>query len=279
MKTFATILTVFLIVGAQATSLEPTAHRARWEAAIEKYWTFTTGLAQSTEGLMKQIRSAELDKQLESLISNCLTELNNSASGLGAQLGPYTDRFNSDLEEASERLKQDLTAMRSMVMTYHDELNLMVNQNVDDVHRTMALYLRKYRKRLNRDQATIRNKFQEYSEMLRSKKERTLSDLQAMVAPYTSSVSDKVQEHFQNIQQSLAQHAVEVRSKAEALQGHISENADDLRHSLRQKMKEISAWFESEAQQISERFTGVLNYLQRQVASAESAETTQEENV
>ncbi|GCB77127.1 hypothetical protein scyTo_0017554, partial [Scyliorhinus torazame] len=265
--------------GAQATSLEPTAHKARWEAAIEKFWTFTTGLAQSTEGLMKQVRSAELDKQLESLISDCLTELNNSASGLGTQLGPYSDRFNSDLEEASERLKHDLTAMRSMVMTYHDELNLMVNQNVDDVHRTLALYLRKYRKRLNRDQATIRNKFQEYSELLRSKKERTLSDFQAMVAPYTSSVSDKVQQHFQNIQQSLAQQAEEVKSKAAALQGHISENADDLRHSLRQKMEEISAWFESEAQQISERFTGLLNYLQRQVPSAESAETTQEENV
>ncbi|XP_078092359.1 uncharacterized protein LOC144508373 [Mustelus asterias] len=278
MKTFAAVLALFLIVGVQASSLEQATPRARWETAIEKFWTFTTDLAQSTEGFMKQIQSSELDRKLESLISNCMAELNNSASGLRAHLGPYAERFNADVEEVTDRLNRDLTSVRTMLMNYNEEAGLMVRQNVDDVHRTLGLYLRKYRKRLNRDQATIRSKFQEYSDMLRNKQERTLDGLHAMAAPFTSSVSDKVQQHFQNIQQSLAQQAEEVRSKAEALQGHISDNAEDLRDSLRLKMEEIGTWFETEAQRISKRFTDLFEYLQQQVVNSENAETAQLEN-
>ncbi|XP_041032570.1 apolipoprotein Eb-like [Carcharodon carcharias] len=277
MKAFAAVLTVLLIVGSQATSLEQASPRTKWEAAIEKFWTFSTELAQSTQGLVKQIRSADLDKRLENLISDCLTELNKSTSGLQAQLGPYADRFSSDMDEVRERLNRDLASMRSMLVTYNEEVNLMVKQNVDDVHRTLALYLRKYRKRLNRDQATIRSKFHEYTEMLRNKRERTLSELHAMAAPFATSMGEKVQEHFQDIQESLAQKAKEVRSKAEELQEHLADNTEDLRASLRQKMEELGIWFETEAQQISQRFSDLLDYLQRQVGSTESAETTQQE--
>ncbi|XP_048379910.1 apolipoprotein Eb-like [Stegostoma tigrinum] len=277
MKTSVTLVAVLLILGSQAEPQDEAFPRSKWEEAIEKFWSFTTDLAQSTQGLLKQIQTAELDKHLETLIAECMTELNASGAGLQAQLGPYSERFNSDMEELSNRLHSDLMAIRSNLLVYQEEAKLMVKQNVEDVRQTLALYLRKYRKRLNRDQASIRAKLHEYAEELRSRRDRTLDDLKAMAAPYSNAAESKVLQHVQNIQQSLAQQAEDVRLKAEALQEHVSSNADDIREALQVKMEQIGAWFRKEAQTISQRFSEFIDYLHQKMNPSQSPEEGPEE--
>ncbi|XP_060708692.1 apolipoprotein E-like [Hemiscyllium ocellatum] len=161
MKGFTAVLTVLLIVGSLVDSLKQVPDKSQWEDAVEKFWTFSHDLAQSTHGLLQQLQIAEVDKQLSAMISDCMSELESSGAGLQAELGPYAEQLGSDLQEAKDRLHRDLEEMRSNMVVYMDEVKLVTKQHLTEWRQTVGLYLRKYRKRLNRDQAAIRAKFQE----------------------------------------------------------------------------------------------------------------------
>uniref|UniRef100_UPI00398F6C3B apolipoprotein Eb-like n=1 Tax=Pristiophorus japonicus TaxID=55135 RepID=UPI00398F6C3B len=259
MKFLAAVLALVLIAGSHGSPLSKP--QPNLESAIERFMTFATQMSQTTDDMMQNIRSTELDQKFRALLEDCLSELNVSADGLGAKLGPYGERFNADVAHLREKLARDLGSVRSMVMIYNEEAQLMVKQNLEDVRQTLALYLRKYRKRLTRDREEIRRKFQEYKQELSERGQRTLDDFRQVVEPYARAVGDKLQRRFDDIHQTLSQQAEEAKAQAQVLHGQVSANTESLREALSQRMDEIRVWFETEAQKVSQRFTELFESL------------------
>lgn len=65
-------------------------------------------------------------------------------------------RLDKDLREMLERLRERASKAGEQMEQYRQELQTVVEQNSDDVRRTVATYTRKMNKRLNNDAAEFK---------------------------------------------------------------------------------------------------------------------------
>ncbi|XP_051901505.1 apolipoprotein Eb [Pristis pectinata] len=261
MKFLVTLLVAGLIAAAQG-SQEPAPNApTKWEEAVEKFWDLASQVLHSTESVLS---NTQLQNRFRELITEGLSQLNTSAEDLRARLGPYSEQFHSDLEVLRDRLQRDLGSLQSTVEQYHTESQLLAQQGYSDLRHTLGVYLRKYRKRLTRDQEQIRHKFQEYQELLGDQGQRAVEGLRQAVDPVASATGTKLQEGLSALQQGFEQRLDQVRQQAHSFQQQAARDTQGLRQAVEDQMAALRDWFQSEAQAISHRFQELLDSVRQQ---------------
>ncbi|XP_062895119.1 apolipoprotein E-like [Mobula hypostoma] len=258
MKLLVAVLVSALIVASRA-SQEPSYNlQAKWEEVLEKVWSLANQVLHSTEAILSD---SQLGSQFRELITESLAQLNTTAEDLRSRLGPKSEEFRLELERLQEQLERDLSSLQSTVEQYQREGQLLTKQSVSDAHHTLSIYLRKYRKRLSRDQDQIRLKLQEYQELLESQGQQVTEGLRQALEPVATEAANQLQERL-DFQQRLA----EVQRQTQSLQERASQDAQGLRNALEEGMASLRSWLQAEAEKLTSRFQDLLDGLREQPA-------------
>ncbi|XP_069796125.1 apolipoprotein Eb-like isoform X2 [Narcine bancroftii] len=256
MKFIATILILGLITAAWGDQ-EPA--ESEWEKAVEQFWNLASKVGFSAKNMPW---SSETDGKFRELITETLTQLNVSSEQLQARLGPYSKQFQADLELLRARLEKDLESVRSSLQNYHEEAQLLLQQNLDDVRRISGVYMNKYRKRLSRDRAEIRRKFQEYRELLESQQQRAVEGLREAIDPMVAAATGQFQKRVKALADDLRQRTSEIKSLTQSLQKHAAANTEELGEVVSRVLTAIQSWFQTEPQRVSSYLQSLLNSAQ-----------------
>ncbi|XP_062895120.1 apolipoprotein A-IV-like [Mobula hypostoma] len=263
MKLLVAVLVSALIVASRA-SQEPSYNlQAKWEEVLEKVWSLANQVLHSTEAILSD---SQLGSQFRELITESLAQLNTTAEDLRSRLGPKSEEFRLELERLQERLERDLSSLQSTVEQYQREGQLLTKQSVSDAHHTLSIYLRKYRKRLSRDQDQIRLKLQEYQELLESQGQQVAEGLRQALEPVATEAANQLQERLDSLRQGFQQRLAEVQRQTLSLQERASQDAQGLRNALEEGMASLRSWLQAEAEKLTSHFQDLLDGLREQPA-------------
>lgn len=261
MKFLATVLVLAFVSASKAQEQFSDLPPINWEDAVDKFWAFTDKVSLLT----KEAAPREaLDTELRDLISDALTQLNESSQQLQSRLGPYSAQFQSDIELLGERLQRDLNSVQGALQVYNEEVGMMVRQNLGDIRHSLSMYLRKYRKRVSRDREEIRRKFAEYQTTLEEQGRRAVVGLREAVEPVAQEVGGKLKERFTAIQEDLHRRMSHIQQQARELHERTAVDGQGLREAIEAKMETIQRWFETESQKISRRFQEWIDSVREQ---------------
>ncbi|XP_059817826.1 apolipoprotein E-like isoform X1 [Hypanus sabinus] len=266
MKLLVVVLASALIVASSASQEPPSELQTKWEEVVEKVWSLASQVYHSTEAILSD---TQLESQFRELITETLTQLNASVEDLRSRLGPKSEEFRLDMERLQERLERDLSALQSKVQVYQHEGQLLAEQGLSDTRRMLGIYLRKYRKRLTREQDEIHRKFQEYQELLESQGQRVADGLHQALEPVATETANLLQEKLESLRQGFQEKLAEVQRQAQSLQEQAGQDAQSLRSTLEEGMASLRSWFQTEAENLTSRFQGLFDGLREQPAEEE----------
>ncbi|XP_059366371.1 apolipoprotein Eb-like, partial [Carassius carassius] len=107
--------------------------KSRWEKAMDQFWNHVS----KVEEMRDIIKATQLGRELDTLISDTMMELQMYKDDLHSKLGPYAQdtakRFNEDLQLLASKLRTHLEDARDRVSEYTEELRTIVEQNADEV--------------------------------------------------------------------------------------------------------------------------------------------------
>lgn len=113
MKAVALILAL-AVIGCNARAV-PKAPKT-WEATVERFWEQINNLNQRADGMVQNIKASQLSRELDTLITDTMAELNTYRDDLQTKLSPYTDistsQMTEDLQLLVNRLQKDKTMVK-----------------------------------------------------------------------------------------------------------------------------------------------------------------------
>uniref|UniRef100_H3CLP5 Apolipoprotein Ea n=1 Tax=Tetraodon nigroviridis TaxID=99883 RepID=H3CLP5_TETNG len=157
MKAVALILALALFAGSYARSVPP--NPDQWQVTVNRFWQYITDLNQQTDGVVKHLKTHQISRELDTLITDAMAELTKYREDIQTKLAPFTDSssglLTQDMQLLFNRLQKDMTEAKDRSTEYLQELKSLMEQNSDDARQRMSTYTGKLRKRLDKDTKEI----------------------------------------------------------------------------------------------------------------------------
>uniref|UniRef100_A0A3B3CFC9 Apolipoprotein Eb n=1 Tax=Oryzias melastigma TaxID=30732 RepID=A0A3B3CFC9_ORYME len=230
MKAVALILALAVITGCNARAVrQAETSMTRVEDSVDRFWQYIQGLSKDAQAVVDTITAGQMKAELESLITQTMTEVAEYKESALSKLGPLTTstsgQVNEDLKLLINKLQKDMTDAKDRSTEYLGELNTMVTQNADDVRSRITAYTNKLRKRLIKDTAEIRE----------------------AVATYMGEVHSRA-----------TQNADAVREQGDTIRTQLENSMRELRTSMDTRLEELTELIVPYATKIREQFEEVM---------------------
>ncbi|XP_054620152.1 apolipoprotein Ea isoform X2 [Dunckerocampus dactyliophorus] len=260
MRVFALIVTLAVISGCQARSVFPDESTTAWEAAVENFKNYMTALSEKADGMVRDIKSSQIRRELDTLIQDSMAELDVYRGELESKLAPYTQetakRLGNELRGLAEHLYDHMIMYRDQMEAYTQDLNTLVKQNADDIRLKVSAYTRKMKKRLSKDTMDIKTHVATYFEKLQSRTSNNIEDLRVRLHPYVAQVRDNTQAKITTLNDLLkaqVEHMKDqIQSTADDIKERYEKTSENLRSTLQEKMEELRNWFQPFVSMISD---------------------------
>jgi len=252
MRVFAVILALAVLSGCHARSVPEANWKNPWEITVDELKEYLTDLSSKADEVVKDIRSSQISRELDTLIQDSMSELAVYKDDLQTRVAPYTqeaaERLGKDLQLLVDKLRDRLTEAREQMDKYSQELKTVMEQNVDDVTVRVSAYTRKLKKRLNKDTQEIKRHVADYFEELQSRTSDNMEEMKTRLNPYFVQVRDNAQAKITTLNDLLKSQVDGMKDKiqttAEDIKEKFEQTAEDMQFSLEEKMEEVRIWFQ-----------------------------------
>ncbi|XP_051845396.1 apolipoprotein E [Antechinus flavipes] len=243
-----------------------------WEMAMSRFQSYLEQLQTQAENLKSEVHSSHIVRELRSLMTDTLTELNAYKAEVDKELTPMAEetrtRLAKELTAAQARLGADMEDVGARLTQYHREFHAVVNHNVEEVRNRVSAYLRKMRKRLGRDFEELQTRLATYQTGAKEGVERGLGSLRRL-AP----ALERVQEHNKKTVASLGalagerlqSHLDQVRSKVDEVRAKVDEQSAQLQNQLQGFHDRLKAWFQPLATDLQRQWTALVDKVQEAI--------------
>lgn len=270
MKAVSLILALAVITGCNARAL-PGAEA--WEKTVDRFYQYIDGLNQQAGGVVDTIKTSQLSRELDTLISDTMAELTVYKANIQEKLGPYADisttQMSQDLQLLFNKLQNDMFDAKERSTVYLGELTTMVEQNADDVRNRVSIYTNKLKKRLNKDTEEIRSTVSTYMDELQSRTSQNLETMRGQVEPYVQQASGTASEKLGAIAELLKTQAEglgqQLETQADVLKTQLEDTALNLRTSLDGKIDELTELLSPYATKFREQFEGIVDKVKESI--------------
>ncbi|KAK2910014.1 hypothetical protein Q8A73_007729 [Channa argus] len=277
MKPVALILALAVITGCNGRAVrQADATTNRWEDTVDRFWQYVSELNEKADGVMQELKTSQITRELDTLITDTMSELAVYRDEIQTKLTPYTDpstgQLSQDLQLLADKLQKDMLDAKERSTEYLGELKTMMEQNSDDVRNRINAYTNKLKKRLNKDTEEIHNTVATYLGELQSRTAQNLDAVKDHVHPYVHQASDTATKKLTDVS-SMLQSQVEslgqqLETQAEGLKTQLEATAQDLRTSLEGKIDELTELFSPYATKIREQFENIVDKVKETAAAA-----------
>ncbi|XP_033950927.1 apolipoprotein Ea [Pseudochaenichthys georgianus] len=241
MRVFAVFLGLAVLSGCYARSVPQDEMKNSWEVTVEKFNDYLTDLNSKADSMVKGIKSSQINRELDSLIYDSMSELTQYREDLKTKLGPFTleaaGSLGRDLQRTFGKLDWHLLEAREQMKKYRLELTTMMEQNTDDVRVRVSAYSRKLKKRLNKDTQSIKRTVEELFGNLHSSTSNNMEGMKERFDPFFAQVRDNVQAKISTLGDLF-------HDTTEDMKDCIETTAEDLRSTLQDKFEELKNWFQ-----------------------------------
>ncbi|XP_061597230.1 apolipoprotein Eb-like [Cololabis saira] len=260
MKVFAVILALAVFSGCQARSIAPEEWRSTLEDTVDKLKEYMTDMNTRAEEVVKDIRSHQISRELDTLFQDSVAEMSMYKDDLHTKLAPYTqeatERLGRDLQRMAGKLGEHMTDARQQMDLYGQELRTMVELNTDDVRNRLSAYSRKLNKRILKDTEEMKRVVGDYFSELHSRSSDHAEDLRARLDPYFAQVRVNAQAKMTTINDLLKSQMETVKGQiqtaAEDIKERFEDTTEDLTSALGGQMETLRNWFQPYITQIRE---------------------------
>ncbi|KAK6323514.1 hypothetical protein J4Q44_G00058530 [Coregonus suidteri] len=252
MKAVAVILALAVLSGCHAWVLpmqdEP---QTPWEKTIDQFKDYITDLNSKADEKVKNIRASQLSRELDTLITDTMSELNMYSDDMKTKLGPLAkdaaERLGKDMQLLLNKLQAHMTEAKDRTTVYTQELQTMLEQNANDVRNRVNTYSRKLNKRLSKDTQEISSKVTTYFEELQSRTTSRVESVRDRFQPYYVQIRERAVDKMTTLSKLLTTQAEKVKdkleSRAEEVREQLEKTTENLRTTLEGKMEELRTWF------------------------------------
>nr|XP_020445787.1 apolipoprotein Eb-like [Monopterus albus] len=249
MKAVALILALAVITGCNARAVpQADVPQNRWEDMVDRFWEHVSQLNQKADGVVDDLKASQLRRDLDTLITDSMTELSTYRDDIQTKLSPYADlssgQLSQDMQLLANKLHQDMLDAKERSIVYLDELKAMMGQNSDNVRSHINTYSNKLRKRLDKDTEEIRNTVATYLGEVQSRTSQNLEAVKEHVEPYVQQASDSATKKLSDLSSMLKSQAEglshQLETQAEGIKTQLESTAQDLRTSLEGKIDELT---------------------------------------
>ncbi|XP_070691611.1 apolipoprotein Eb [Pempheris klunzingeri] len=267
MKAVALILALAVITGCNARSVPQTeATTSSWEVAVDRFWQHISDLNEKADGVVQELKASQLNRELDTLITDTMAELAKYRDDIQVKLSPYTDsstgQLSQDLQLLANKLQKDMLDAKDRSTEYLGELKTMVEQNADDVHTRISTYSHKLKKRLGKDTEEIRQTVTTYLGEFQSRATQNLGAVREQVEPYVQQAGDSASKKLSDISSVLKTQAEglgqQLETQAEGIKTQLEATAQELRTSLEAKIDELADAFSPYATKIREQLESIV---------------------
>uniref|UniRef100_A0A8C6KCM0 Apolipoprotein Eb n=1 Tax=Nothobranchius furzeri TaxID=105023 RepID=A0A8C6KCM0_NOTFU len=253
----ALIFALAVITGCNARSVrQADTTLARFEDSVERFWQYISELNQKADGFVDNLKSSQLTRELDTLISDTMGELTTYRDEIQTKLAPYTasstNQMSLDLQLLANKLQTDMNDAKERTNEYLRELQTMMQQNADDVKNRINTYTNKLRRRLNKDTTEIKDTVATYMTEIHSRTSQNLETVKGNVEPYVQQASDVANQKLRDISTRL-------ETQAEALKTQLEASLKDLSTSMDGKLEEITELFAPYATKLREQFEDIMD--------------------
>ncbi|XP_017323363.1 apolipoprotein Eb [Ictalurus punctatus] len=276
MRAVAFVLVAAIIAGCHARAV-PQADEplVKWEETVDRFWQFISELNTHTDSVVENLKTDQLSRELDTLITNTMAELNVYRADIETKLGPHakdtSDQLKQDLDLLTNKLQTDMLNAKERSTQYLQELKTMLKQNADDVKNRVNNYIRKLKKRLGTDTDLIRNTVATYLGELQSRGEQNAETVKTHLEPYAKQVQEGIGQKlgtitdlFQSQTQGVSQ---QLEEQANVLKQQLEQTADSLRISLEGRIEELTGLLNPYTEKIREQLQTVLEKIQEASAA------------
>ncbi|XP_054477434.1 apolipoprotein Eb [Anoplopoma fimbria] len=276
MKAVALILALAVITGCNARVVrQADATLVRWEDTVDRFWQYVSDLNQKADGVVQDLKASQLTRELDTLITDSMAELEAYTAEIQTKLAPYTDSstglLSEDLQLLATKLQKDMLDAKDRSTEYLGELKTMVEQNADDVRGRINTYSHKLKKRLNKDTEEIRNTVSTYMGEVQSRTSQNFDTMKENVEPYVQQASDTAAKKLSDISTILKTQAEglgqQLESQAEGIKTQLESVAQDLRTSLEGRIDELTEMISPYATQIREQIDNIMEKVKETASS------------
>uniref|UniRef100_A0A8C4WMN8 Apolipoprotein E n=1 Tax=Gopherus evgoodei TaxID=1825980 RepID=A0A8C4WMN8_9SAUR len=185
--------------GCQANPIVQDEPKTKWEEAVTVFWNYLSKVGHAAENVTAQIKSSQLSKELDGLITDTMAEVEVYREQLRTQFGPYA-------QEAQQRLGSEVAALTGKLRADMEEAKGRLN--LEEVRARVGMYLRKLRKRLGKDAEELRRKMAAYAGEAMGEQSQKVRD---SLGTRAQELHGHLQEKAEEVQSSLDQAAEQVR--------------------------------------------------------------------
>uniref|UniRef100_A0A3Q0SEV9 Apolipoprotein Eb n=1 Tax=Amphilophus citrinellus TaxID=61819 RepID=A0A3Q0SEV9_AMPCI len=268
MKAVALILALAVITGCNARAIrQAEATKNPWEETVDRFWQYIAELGQNADGVVQNLKDSQLSRELDTLITATMAELETYKDNIQTKLVPYTEtstaQLSQDIQLLINRLQKDMLDAKERGTEYHRELQAMVDHNTDDIHGRLNTFIHKLQKRLNKDTEEIRNTVTTYMSEIQSRAAQNLDTVREHVEPYVQQAGDNTNKKLSDISAVLKSQAEglgqQLETQAEGIKTQLEATAQELRTSLEGKIEELTELLSPYATKIREQFEEIAD--------------------
>uniref|UniRef100_A0A8D2ZIL4 Apolipoprotein Eb n=1 Tax=Scophthalmus maximus TaxID=52904 RepID=A0A8D2ZIL4_SCOMX len=225
--------------GCHARGVPQRDSRNPWEVTLDEFKDYFTDLSSKADGVVKDIKSSPVSRELDTLIQDSMSELATYREDLQTKLAPYTqeaaERLGTDLQKMADKLRKHMDEARQQMEKYTQELQTMMEQNAEDVRVRVSAYNRKMTKRLNKDSQEIKRHVAEYFEELQTRTSDNVGEMKTRFEPFLAQVQDNAQAKISTLNDLL-------KSQTDTM--HFEKTSENMRSALEERMVEVRNWFQ-----------------------------------
>ncbi|XP_041665539.1 apolipoprotein Ea [Cheilinus undulatus] len=241
-----------VLSGCHARSFFQDEPKSPWEVAVDNFNAYFEALSTRADGVVKDIRSHEISRELDTLIQDSMSELSMYKDDLQIKLAPFAqeagERLGTDLAQMIQKLRDHMLEAREQMGKYSLELQTMMEQNVDDVSVRVNAYTRKLKKRLSKDTQEIKRHVDDYVEELQTRTSENMEVMRQRADPYFAQVRDNAQVKFTSLNNLMTSQMeavkVKLQTTAEDIKERLEETTEDLKSTMEEKMTALGLWLQ-----------------------------------
>merc|ERR1712212_581220 len=211
MKVFV-VLAIAVLSGCHANLFYADEPKPQLEVLTDAFWDYVAKATQTADDTLQMIRKTQFGQDVNARLTESADMASQYAVSLQENLPPMAQdlvtKITQEAEVLTERISQDLTAVRGKLEPYAEQMKVQVQQRLEQLKQELAPYAESL------DTETLRVTLEQKSSL-----EQSFQELQAQLGPYTNELKQKVDERLKEFQQT------------------VSPMADNIQHELGQRAK------------------------------------------
>ncbi|KAK2864575.1 hypothetical protein Q7C36_003729 [Tachysurus vachellii] len=248
MKLVAAIFTLSVISACQGRFLIQDEPKTHWEEMVDKFWEYVNSVSSTAENMKASIQDTQLGRELDTLISDSMAELQMYTDDVQSKLVPYAkekaQEVHDDLQLLINKLRVHMEEAKNRITEYSQELQTMVEQNVDEIDSKVNAYIRKLKKRFNKDTLEIKKKIETYIKEVQARADQHADNMNERLKSYFDVVRKNAEDKFNTLKDLLNDQAEQLMEKWMYIKGESEMIKSDLYAKLQKKMENAQNWFQ-----------------------------------